>query len=814
MISEWMEALREGRNDPGIFKAIFTAGGPGSGKSFTAARLGLYAMGARPINSDAPFENALKKAGLSMKLDNLDPEVIDTMRVKAKKLSNAQMELAVNGRLGLVIDSTARDTSKIAKQKALLEALGYETAMVFVDTSLETALERNAQRPRSVPEKVVINSHKEIQKNKNKLKSMFGRNYWEIPNNGDIRDLEKATTAKFAKVSSWMKKLPNNKQVKDWMSKFEALEEAKQSPFEHKDFPQFAKMISGVAGTKNDPLNPQKTLEDAFTKIRKGRWTPKQWEIIHSMVAKLDTLGIKLKAIKGMYMGMKDGKGQSHESEELDERIDSRPVHKRNLQRIQDAMYKHEKNLIKKIQAKPAKARQELDIAIKMFKKNLAKATLIAQPVIQAQIAKYENILKMMKAQTESEEILAICEEMGLAQTDTNTKSIPKQPFVSKPDGMFAGNPVFDCDDETFSKCIKGKKKYGRWSTYLGKDNPFYGHIQNWMKQSYKHKNFILRNNKSGAMVYARSIMGEEKKIDEARQDWLALKNFIGSDSIKFSQMVMKRIGKMKRSRFKNVPNPGSHIKSIYMEDVMMSDPMNPLDYHVAMNFNIEWTGATSIIQKDTLAITREPDANNDKVAIYKILSKESRGTYRMKATDDPKMIISSLLERYYDSIILPKISADIKGFAAHYSEDLDESMIKKMNPSDKYSIGRNGRIAKINPKAAAKTVIKKSRYGPESVSKEEIQKILGVKKLSSWDFDNILDAMWELDDLTESLLEANFADLKQHKALQLYMNDPIYKAILQAKSPADLKKAMEAARKIRGNTALKNFQKAVKGII
>lgn len=732
MISEWMEALKEGRNDPGIFKAIFTAGGPGSGKSFTASRLGLYAMGARSINSDAPFENALKKANLSMKLDNLDPEVIDTMRVKAKKLSNAQMEMSVNGRLGLVIDSTARDTSKISKQKKLLEDLGYETAMLFVDTSLDTALERNAQRARSVPEKIVIKSHKEISQNKDKLKSMFGKNYWEIPNNGDLRDLEKATTKKFAKVSSWMKKLPNNKYVKQWMSKFEALEEAKVNPFEHKDFPQFAKMISGVAGTKNDPLNPQKTLEDAFKKIRNGRWTPKQWEMIHSMVAKLDTLGIKLKAVKGMYMGMKDGKGQFHE--ELDERIDSRPVHKRNLQRIQDAMYKHEKNLIKKIQAKPGKAKQELTIAIKMFKKQIGKATLIAQPVIQAQIDKYENIMKMMKAQMESEEIVALCEEMGMVSTDTNTDSIPKQPFV-RPDSKFAGNAVFDCDDETFSKCIKGKKKYGRWSSYLGKDNPFYGHIQNWMKQSYKHKNFILRNNKSGAMVYARNIMGEDEKLEEARSDWLAVPKLLGDKSYKFSQMVMKRIGKMKRSRFKNIPNPGSHIRSISMEDVMMADPMNPLDYHVAMTFNLEWTGATSLGNVDQVTIAREPDANNDKVAVYSVLSKESRGTYRMPAKDNPKMIISSLLERYYDNIILSKVSKDITGFAKHYSEDMD-------------------------------------------------------------------------------MLEANFADLKHHKALELYMNDPYYKAILQAKTPADLKKAMKAARSVRGNTGVKNFQKAIKGVI
>ena len=34
-----MDLLNEGVNDPGIFKAVFLAGGPGSGKSFVASQL-------------------------------------------------------------------------------------------------------------------------------------------------------------------------------------------------------------------------------------------------------------------------------------------------------------------------------------------------------------------------------------------------------------------------------------------------------------------------------------------------------------------------------------------------------------------------------------------------------------------------------------------------------------------------------------------------------------------------------------------------------------------------------------------------------
>ena len=48
--------LYEGINDPSIFKAVFLAGGPGSGKSFVVGKTSLKALGFRLINSDDLFE--------------------------------------------------------------------------------------------------------------------------------------------------------------------------------------------------------------------------------------------------------------------------------------------------------------------------------------------------------------------------------------------------------------------------------------------------------------------------------------------------------------------------------------------------------------------------------------------------------------------------------------------------------------------------------------------------------------------------------------------------------------------------------------
>ena len=83
-LEETYASLNEGINDPGIFKAVFMAGGPGSGKSLIAKKVGFQSMGLRPVNSDSSFEQGLKKAGLSLKMpedeEEQDKDVLDDGR--------------------------------------------------------------------------------------------------------------------------------------------------------------------------------------------------------------------------------------------------------------------------------------------------------------------------------------------------------------------------------------------------------------------------------------------------------------------------------------------------------------------------------------------------------------------------------------------------------------------------------------------------------------------------------------------------------------------------------------------------------------
>ena len=144
--------LEEGVNDPAIFKAVFLAGGPGSGKSFIVGKTGLPALGFRVVNSDDAFENALKKAGLTTTPDDIFSVKGQELRGKAKKLTAKKQEIYIKGRLGLVIDGTGKDFNKVQRQAKALEGIGYDTAMIYVNTDLETALQRNRDRDRTLPD--------------------------------------------------------------------------------------------------------------------------------------------------------------------------------------------------------------------------------------------------------------------------------------------------------------------------------------------------------------------------------------------------------------------------------------------------------------------------------------------------------------------------------------------------------------------------------------------------------------------------------------------------------------------------------------
>ena len=207
--------LQEGVYDPGIFKAFFLAGGPGSGKSYVTSRI-TPGLGLKNVNSDTAFENALKKAGLSLDMPPEEEELRNVIRTKSKRLTEKQLGLYLKGRLGLVIDSTARDFVKIEVAKSALTRFGYDSYCIFVNTSLDVALARNAARPRKVPIDIVKQNHKEVQENVGKLQRLFGlRNFIVIDNNKANDDiLEKS----YKLVRKIVKNPPSTGIARNWIA--------------------------------------------------------------------------------------------------------------------------------------------------------------------------------------------------------------------------------------------------------------------------------------------------------------------------------------------------------------------------------------------------------------------------------------------------------------------------------------------------------------------------------------------------------------------------------------------------------------------
>ena len=143
----------------------------------------------RIVNSDIEFEKKLKDAGLSLDIRELDPTVRDEIRGRAKKITAKRRANYVEGRLGLIIDGTGKDYDKIAKQATQLKQLGYDVHMIFVNTSLDTALERNATRDRKLPDSIVTKSWNDVQKNLGKFSQYFRRNFIVVDNNDAKEDV-------------------------------------------------------------------------------------------------------------------------------------------------------------------------------------------------------------------------------------------------------------------------------------------------------------------------------------------------------------------------------------------------------------------------------------------------------------------------------------------------------------------------------------------------------------------------------------------------------------------------------------------------
>ena len=205
-VFELYQTMPEGVNDPHIFKAVFMAGAPGAGKSTIANKL-FGGTGLKSLNVDTFWQlyNQMGKTG--------DYE-------KFWQMYKKQEGNYLAGRLGLLIDGTARNPEKMADVKAHLESMGYDCAMVFVNTSLDTALQRTVHRAgtpgkdqgRVVDDAFVRSTWQQVQNGLGKLQGTFGQQFYIIDNNDtpNITYVDKAMRA-------WLAAPPRRPAAAEWI---------------------------------------------------------------------------------------------------------------------------------------------------------------------------------------------------------------------------------------------------------------------------------------------------------------------------------------------------------------------------------------------------------------------------------------------------------------------------------------------------------------------------------------------------------------------------------------------------------------------
>ena len=182
--------LTEGVHDQSIFKAVFLAGGPGSGKDYVLSNT-LEGQGLVEINSDKALEFLMDKKGLDKTMPATEKDKRDIVRTRAKSITELKQRLALTGRNGLIINGTGDDFEKISRIKEKLEELGYESAMILVNTDDEISKQRNIERGqrggRTVPEQVRKEKWENVQNSRPEFAKLFGQNYMEFDNSEDLR---------------------------------------------------------------------------------------------------------------------------------------------------------------------------------------------------------------------------------------------------------------------------------------------------------------------------------------------------------------------------------------------------------------------------------------------------------------------------------------------------------------------------------------------------------------------------------------------------------------------------------------------------
>jgi predicted kinase len=145
------------------------------------------------INSDDTYEELLKASGIGLKQKDFTPDQLSQagkLQAQARKATQDKLAKSMEDKNNIIIDGTGAASNPVLKKKQQLEDLGYETLMLMIYVSPLTSLERNQKRDRSLMPGIVLRTWRDVNKNIETYKEMFGNNFILLNNNPEDANKE------------------------------------------------------------------------------------------------------------------------------------------------------------------------------------------------------------------------------------------------------------------------------------------------------------------------------------------------------------------------------------------------------------------------------------------------------------------------------------------------------------------------------------------------------------------------------------------------------------------------------------------------
>lgn len=97
-----------------------------------------------------------------LQIPGYDPKKPWIVHEESKRLATLKMYDAIGENKPIIIDGTGTNAEKMVHQVKELQRFGYNIELVYVRVKLNTAIERNSNRERVVPEEIIREKHQLI----------------------------------------------------------------------------------------------------------------------------------------------------------------------------------------------------------------------------------------------------------------------------------------------------------------------------------------------------------------------------------------------------------------------------------------------------------------------------------------------------------------------------------------------------------------------------------------------------------------------------------------------------------------------------